>query len=57
MKTSKFHSGGACEEFSLKNPPLNNFLTVQPIFAVNILMDSGQKGEKSRFIKKFQISR
>jgi hypothetical protein len=52
MKSSKFHSRGAREEFSWENIVCNNVLTVRPIFTNNKSIDLDWQGEKSRIIKK-----
>ena len=55
-KNSKFNSRGAPGEFPLKNTPNDNFLTVQPIFASGIPIDSAEQVEQNRNIKKLKIS-
>jgi hypothetical protein len=51
-KFARFHSRGAREEFSSESPLLNNFLTVRPIFTINIPIDSGWQGEISQIFRK-----
>jgi hypothetical protein len=38
----------------MKKYPNNNFSTVQPIFTINILIDSGRQAEKCGIIKHIQ---
>jgi hypothetical protein len=58
MKTSKFsqyHCRGASEEFSWKNTPKNKFITVRPIFTINIPIGSGLQAEKCGKINNFKF--
>jgi hypothetical protein len=55
QKAQNFILGECQGNFHEKNSPNNNFLTVQPILACNILIDSARQAEKFESVKIFRI--